>query len=171
MSKSPDVQKRKPLVTYPISPKSKVKSVSQKSVVDMPTINFEESNTQLDAEKVSKKVEKYIDESSVSKCSPKKSKTVRDQKRHHITRRAIKKQVFIHIVCGKIGDFVCFFHQMKDILKISEPEDNRKVYDEKAAKNCPSYLIWSIFTRKRELQKVQSLEKKPNNSEGKTLKL
>ena len=98
MSKSPDVQKRKPLVTYPISPKSKVKSVSQKSVVDMPTINFEESNTQLDAEKVSKKVEKYIDESSVSKCSTKKSKTVRDQKRHHITRRAIKKQVFILFV-------------------------------------------------------------------------
>ncbi len=64
----------------------------------MPTINFEESNTQLDAEKVSKKVEKYIDESSVSKCSPKKSKTVRDQKRHHITRRAIKKQVFILFV-------------------------------------------------------------------------
>ena len=63
------------------------------------------------------------------------------------------------------------FHQIKDILQISEPEDNRKVYDEKAAKNCPSYLIWSIFTRKRELQKVQSLEKKPNNSEGKTLKL
>ena len=67
--------------------------------------------------------------------------------------------------------FCTFFHQIKDILQISEPEDNRKVYDEKAAKNCPSYLIWSIFTRKRELQKVQSLEKKPNNSEGKTLKL
>ena len=98
MSKSPDVQKRKPLVNYPISSKSKVKSVSQKSVVEMPTINFEESNTQLDAEKVSKKVEKYIDESGVSKCSPKKSKTVRDQKRHHITRRAIKKQVFILFV-------------------------------------------------------------------------
>ena len=75
-----------------------MKSVSQKSVVDMPTINFEDSNTQLDAEKVSKKVEKYIDESSVSKCSPKKSKTVRDQKLHNITRRAIKKQVFLLFV-------------------------------------------------------------------------
>ena len=95
MSKSPDVQKRKPLVSYPISPKSKVKSVSQKSVVEMPTINFEESNTTLDAEKVSRKVEKYIDESSVSKSSPKKKlKSVRDPKQHHITRRTIKKQVF-----------------------------------------------------------------------------
>ena len=65
--------------------------------------------------------------------------------------------------------FCTFFHQIKDILQISEPEDNRKVYDEKAAKNCPSYLIWSIFTRKRELQKVQSLEKKQNNSEGMTI--
>ena len=84
---------------------------------------------------------------------------------------AYNKETGIPIVCGSIGDIVRFFHQIKETLKISEPEDNRKVYDEKAAKNCPSYLIWSIFTRKRELQKVQSLEKKPNNSEGKTLKL
>ena len=38
--------------------------------------------------------------------------------------------------------------------------------DEKAAKNCPSYLIWSIFTRRRELQKVQSLEGRAENSPG-----
>ena len=73
----------------------------------------------------------------------------------------MKKQVFKEFIWR-------FCQQIKEIFQISEPEDNRKVYDEKAAKNCPSYLIWSIFTRKRELQKVQSLEKKQNNSEGMT---
>ena len=94
MSKSPDAQKRKPLVSYPISPRSKVKSLSQKSVADLPTLSSEESSTQLDAEQVSMKVEKYIDESSVSKCSPKRLKTVKDPKRHQIVRRPMKKQVF-----------------------------------------------------------------------------
>ena len=151
-------------MSYPISPKSKVKSLSQKSVVDLPTISPEESNNQLDAEKVSRKVEKFIDESSVSKYSPKRMKTVKDPKRHQVVlRRPIRKQVNK----GSVENFV--IKQIKKIFQISEPEDNRKVYDEKAAKNCPSYLIWSIFTRKRELQKVQSLEKKQNNSEGMTI--
>ena len=151
-------------MSYPISPKSKVKSLSQKSVVDLPTISPEESNNQLDAEKVSRKVEKFIDESSVSKCSPKRLKTLKDPKRHQVVlRRPIRKQVNK----GSVENFV--IKQIKKIFQISEPEDNRKVYDEKAAKNCPSYLIWSIFTRKRELQKVQSLEKKQNNSEGMTI--
>ena len=93
VSKSPDVLKRKSLVSYPISPKSKVKSSSQKSVVDMPTpMKCEESNTQLDTEKVSKKVEKFIDE--VSKSSPKKFKTVTDPKRHQVIRRSMRKQVW-----------------------------------------------------------------------------
>ena len=69
----------------------------------------------------------------------------------------------------KTGILLKIISSNKEIFpQTSEPEDNRKVYDEKAAKNCPSYLIWSIFTRKRELQKVQSLEKKQNNSEGMT---
>ena len=106
MSKSPDAQKRKPLVSYPISPKSKVKSLSQRSVVDLPTISSEDFNNQLDAEKVSRKVEKFIDESSVSKCSPKRLKTVKDPKRHQVVRRTVKKQVFTE-------DFV-----IKQILKI-----------------------------------------------------
>ena len=66
----------------------------------MPKINFEESYTPLDAEKVSRKVEKYIDESSVSQSSPKKKfKTIRDQKQQHITRRTMKKQVFKCFCC------------------------------------------------------------------------
>ena len=45
-------------------------------------------------------------------------------------------------------------------------DDSKKVYDEKAAKNCPSYLIWSIFTRRREMQIVHSLEGRKGNSQG-----
>ena len=57
--------------------------------------------------------------------------------------------------------------QPVDCLIIQEQdEDSKKIYDEKAAKSCPSYLIWSIFTRRRELQKVQSLEGRAENSPG-----
>ena len=45
-------------------------------------------------------------------------------------------------------------------------DDSKKIYDEKAAKNCPSYLIWSIFTRRREMQIVHSLEGRKGNSQG-----
>ena len=58
-----------------------------------------------------------------------------------------------------------FKKQVSEVSNVEE-ENDRKNYDERAAKNCPSYLIWSLFTRKRELKKVQSLERKPNNSEG-----
>ena len=38
---------------------------------------------------------------------------------------------------------------------------------EKPAKDCPSYLIWSIFTKQRELQKANVSKKRSYTSKGK----
>ena len=46
--------------------------------------------------------------------------------------------------------------------KISKDEDK----DEKPSKNSPSYLIWSIFTKRRELEKARILQGKVVTSFG-----
>ena len=46
--------------------------------------------------------------------------------------------------------------------KISKDEDK----DEKPSKNSPSYLIWSIFTKQRELEKARILQGKVATSFG-----
>ena len=38
----------------------------------------------------------------------------------------------------------------------------------KPSTNSPSYLIWSIFTKQRELEKARVLRKKNHTSEGNT---
>ena len=96
MSKSPDMQKRKPLVSYPISPRSKVKSV-----INMPNINVvDESKKLINISKVSRKVEKYLDDTDDGKSSLNNIKrdTVKNQKKRPVRRRTITKQVFIIIL-------------------------------------------------------------------------
>ena len=94
------MQKRKPLVSYPISPRSKVKSLSQKSVINMPNINvLDESKKLINISKVSRKAEKYLDDSDDCKSSLNNIKrdTVKNQKKRPVRRRTITKQVFIII--------------------------------------------------------------------------
>ena len=45
--------------------------------------------------------------------------------------------------------------------KLDEKED-----DDKPSTNSPSYLIWSIFTKQRELEKAKSLRNKIHTSAG-----
>ena len=47
--------------------------------------------------------------------------------------------------------------------KCKEREDN-----DKPSTNSPSYLIWSIFTKQRELEKARVVTKKNHTSAGKT---
>ena len=56
----------------------------------------------------------------------------------------------------KINDIV---NGTKD--KIREKEDNDKL-----STKSPSYLIWSIFTKQRELEKARVIKKKNHTSAG-----
>ena len=47
--------------------------------------------------------------------------------------------------------------------KCKEREDN-----DKPSTNSPSYLIWSIFTKQRELEKARVIKKKNHTSGGNT---
>ena len=53
----------------------------------------------------------------------------------------------------------------------TKKEDKFHNPDEKPPKNSPSYLIWSIFTRERKLQKARSAERKIYTSDGNRAKI
>ena len=144
VSKSPVVKKRQSLVSYPISPRNKTQpqSPSKQSGTVVKGIDM---NLQLEnAIEVAAQQNKSMQEKVVSN---KEDAQPQDKKSPAKTKRKVEKK-------------------SKTVVK-TEKVDEKKIYDEKASKDCPSYLIWSIFTRKREMQKVQNLERKPNNSKGK----
>ena len=53
----------------------------------------------------------------------------------------------------------------------TKKEDKFHNPDEKPPKSSPSYLIWSLFTKERKLQKARSVERKIYTSDGNRAKI